>query len=232
LEGKQGAKKSSALEALAGEQWFSDSLPSVDKDSACSLHLAGRWLCEISEMVVAKRAEVEKFKAFMSRRIERYRRPYDRKEVHEPRQVVFAGTTNQNQYLRDETGNRRLWPVAVGKIDIDSLRRDREQLFAEALILFRDGVKWWPDADFEQTHIVPEQDARYETDELWEEPIAAYLEGKTSIAGIGEIVTGVLGYESLRISTAEMWRIIKIMRRLDWVQGRRLGRRRPWVRKT
>jgi predicted P-loop ATPase len=229
LEGKQGSKKSTALEVLTGEKWFTDSLPSVDKDRECSQHLAGKWLCEIPEMVIVRRAEVEKFKSFMSRRIERYRRPYDRKEVHEARQVVFAGTTNQTCYLRDETGNRRFLPVAVGEINIDKLRADRNMLFAEALVMFKAGAKWWPDADFEEEFIVPEQDARYESDELWEEPIATYLNGKADVT-IKEVAIEALGFESLqRISSADMWRIQKILRRLEWTPGRRLANRRSWV---
>jgi predicted P-loop ATPase len=229
LEGMQGVKKSTACEVLAG-QWFSDSLPDLEKARDCAQHLAGKWLCEIPEMMAVKRADVERFKAFSSRRIERYRRPYDRKEVHEPRQAVFVATTNRlDGYLRDESGNRRVWPVRVGEIDIDALKVDREQLFAEALVLYRAGARWWPDADFEKTHIVPEQDDRYESDDVWEGDIAAYLEGKAEI-DIKEVAINVLGFESMRqVSAKEVWDIKKILRHLRWTTGRRLAYRRTWV---
>jgi hypothetical protein len=76
--------------------------------------------------------------------------------------------------LQDETGARRFWPVRVGVIDLPALERDRGQLLAEAVHLFRQGVRWWPDTAFEQQHIQPEQETRFEAD-LWEDEIAAFL---------------------------------------------------------
>ena len=141
LEGAQGAGKSTAIQILAGDEWFSDSLPNVGTKDA-SDHVRGKWMIEIGELAAMGRTEVEVTKVFISRREERYRRAYDRSETKYKRACVFVGTTNQDTYLRDETGNRRFWPVRVGKIDLDALKRDRELLWAEAIYWYRKGRPW------------------------------------------------------------------------------------------
>jgi hypothetical protein len=195
LEGEQGYYKSKSCETLAGEKYFTDQLPDITSKE-CSQHLRGKWLVEVAELRAYSRAAVDHFKEFLVRQVERYRPPWGRKEVHEPRQCAFIGTTNKAHYFKDETGNRRYWPVTTGNIKLDDLRRDRDQLFAEAVELYRAGVHWWPDREFEQEHIVPEQESRYEPD-IWEPLVKGYLDilHLPKRVTILQIAIEVLGYE-------------------------------------
>lgn len=231
LEGPQGARKSTAC-AILGGVWFSDALPDVrsaGKDVA--QHLNGKWLLEIAEMSALDKSEASALKAFLTRTVERYRPSYGRKEVIEPRQCGFVGTTNKKAYLRDETGGRRFWPVLVavaGPVDTDALARDRDQLFAEAVHLFRSGTRWWPDQRFEAEHIKQEQDARYEVD-AWESAIAAFLEPKTRTM-ILEVAREALHIDVPRLGTAEQRRIAAILERMGWSRGTKTEHGVPWLR--
>jgi predicted P-loop ATPase len=173
LEGPQGVGKSTVCKILGGA-YFSDTMPPVNGNKDAYIHLAGKWIIETPELYALENADGEKLKAFLSGTTDRFRPPYGRKEVKQPRQCVFIGTTNQNTYLKDPTGGRRFWPVRVGKIDMTALQADRDQLFAEAVMLYQAGASWHPDPAFEKQYIVPEQEDRFETDP-WEPTIKEYL---------------------------------------------------------
>lgn len=133
LESAQGTNKSSALRVLAvRDGWFVDDLPLNAEGKVVIERLAGRWIAEAGELKGMRKGEVEHLKAFLSRQEDTARMSYARLPVIVPRQCVIIGTTNSDRYLRDLTGNRRFWPVSVAGFDLEALRRDRDQLWAEA----------------------------------------------------------------------------------------------------
>ena len=213
LEGAQGGGKSAACRILGGE-YYSDAMPDISCGKDASQHLRGKWLIELAELSALGRAEAAALKAFLTREVERYRPPYARLEVVQPRQCCFIGTTNKTAYLRDETGARRFWPVKMGKIAVDALAVDRDQLFAEAMRLYQHGIPWWPDQKFERTHILREQELRFEAD-IWEESISQYLMNKDKVL-VGEVAREAVQIATPRIGRTEQLRIAAILERLGW----------------
>ena len=131
LEGEQGIKKSTSLSILGGSWYVETTMNTDTKDFF--LQFAGKAIIEFSEGETLNRTEVKRMKAIITTQVDTFRPPYGRVAVDSPRRCVFAMTTNQDQYLKDETGNRRWLPVAcVGTADVEWLRENRDQLFAEA----------------------------------------------------------------------------------------------------
>jgi len=139
LEGPEGTLKSSAVRLLAGE-WFSDQTLLGLGDQREQEAVSGVWLYEIADLAGHKKWEVERMKAFASRTHDRARPAYGRRRVDQPRRCIFFGTTNNETYLQSQTGNRRFWPIRCGRIDLEGLRRDRDQLWAEAGVLEEQGI--------------------------------------------------------------------------------------------
>ena len=127
LEGAQGVGKSSAIEALMPEpQWFSDSFSFSNRDREVLENLAGRWVIEAPELKGVRKADAEARKAFMSRQTDRGRLAYARTVSVVPRCCVFIGTTNDDRYLTDPTGNRRFWPVGWRQFRVQAFERQLE----------------------------------------------------------------------------------------------------------
>ncbi|HSV26203.1 MAG TPA: VapE domain-containing protein [Xanthobacteraceae bacterium] len=140
FESAEGKGKSTTLEILAGTENHSDQEILTLSDRAQQEQLQGVWLYEIGELAGLRRADVERVKLFASRRSDRARPAYGRMRVDRPRQCVFFGTTNDSKYLTSQTGNRRFWPIRTGKVNLDGLRRVRDQLWAEAVELEATGM--------------------------------------------------------------------------------------------
>lgn len=214
LEGEQGTGKSTTLSILGGE-WFTDELAELgSKDS--SVQVQGAWIVEIGELSGMRRSEVEHVKSFMSRPRDRFRPPYGRYAVEFPRQCVFAGSTNKETYLPDETGNRRFWPVRCGEgMLVDELARDRDQLWAEAMYHYRGGSVWWLKDEQIVRDAQEEQAKRYESDP-WQQHIADWLDSRDDVS-ITAILEHCIAKPTGQWTQQDRQRIGKCLRTLRWV---------------
>ncbi len=235
LEGDQGLRKSMSWSILGGA-WFSDTLPADVSTKDAADYVSGKWMIEIAEMHCMQKASAPVLKQFITRQVEEYRPSYGRHEVHRPRQCIFVGTTNEREYLTDSTGNRRFLPVAVKKVEADKLTADRDQLWAEAVHLYKAGTNWWPEEEFEEKFIKPQQEERMITDP-WQELIELKL-WKGAILRDGVKMTDricyadlglLVGKDSDKLTPDNQQRLRKIMVGLGW-EADKVGGKIWWYR--
>lgn len=141
LEGLQGTGKSTALRILGG-QFFTDAPIKMSGDKDSLMLISKAWIVELGEMAAFGKSDAAAQKDFISRPSDSFRPPYAKIDKTFPRRCVLAATGNENQYLNDHTGNRRHWPVETTVIDLEGLRRDRDQIWAEAVARYRAGETW------------------------------------------------------------------------------------------
>lgn len=229
LLGPQGWRKSTAI-AVLSEPWTTDSMPDLHtKDAA--IQLQGVWLVEMSELSSVNRSAVENTKAFISRPTDRFRPPYGRNAEDCPRQCIFIATTNTSAFLRDESGNRRFWPVRLtAPIDVDALRGDRNQLWAEAYQAFISGEKWHLSPDLEKIAMA-EQELRRAPNPL-EELLDERLEVAEDEITMMSLLKDVAGFDHDTIRTesqragAVARQIAELMSVRGWEQMKPKGRAR------
>lgn len=248
LEGRQGARKSSAVRAIAEAidvNCFREgfSLGGAGKDDLIALR--GRLIIEWGELSGMGKRDREHLKNFLTQQTDSYREVYGVTESDWPRTAVFCGTTNEAHYLADSTGNRRFWPVRVGRIDLDRLRKDAPQLVGEAVARYQEGARWWfDDADPRDEAILRLAEAeqvRRVGGLLWDE-IAADLADKLIAGELAEAAGGVadsigrfsvaqmrawllqLTGGDLEVSDTAWLRIVEGLKRAGWESCKSSGR--------
>lgn len=229
FEGAQNKGKSRALWTLANP-WYADTMLRVgDKDSYQLLQ--GVMVYEISEMDSFSRAEASSVKAFISSTEDRFRAPYERAPTTHRRQTSFAATTNAAEYLKDWSGNTRFWPIAIGdRINLDGLAAARDQLWAEAVVMFRKKTRAYPTSEQEKNLFKPEQDKRLIV-HPWQEMVAEYVGANSRPMTVREIMRDCLKIDMSRVNPqgGEAQRVGQILHGLGFVKKRDADGPRQWL---
>ncbi|NLC41157.1 MAG: hypothetical protein GX763_09615 [Clostridiaceae bacterium] len=154
LQGPQGIGKSTLIRILASNEWFNDSIETINGKETFEL-LQGSWLIELGEMNATRKADKDQFKQFLTKTVDIYRVAYGRFTSRFPRQCIFWGTGNDIEFLRDGTGERRYFPVKCSVIlpmkDVfEDLPKERDQIWAEALHYWKHGQRLYLTPKMEQ----------------------------------------------------------------------------------
>lgn len=212
LEGRQGLGKSKLVQAMFGSAWHCE-ITEAPGGLDFYQNLRGKWVGEFSELSAMGKVDQNRVKQALTQTQDTYRASYGRHSHTYPRQFVFIGNTNKQEYLMDETGARRYLPIECTEINVSAVESIRDQLFAEAVVRYRAGETWWDIPGAEQ-----EQEQRYQRD-VWEEKIADWLKGKMK-ATILEVMEECLMLKTDRQGRSEQTRVGNILRRLKWVPKR------------
>ena len=217
--GEQGIRKSSGIAAMAPSADSFLEIDLGDDDDKNARKLRGVIVAETGEMKGFYVKEQEHIKSFMSRRFEVWVPKYMERATRYLRRCIFVGSSNQKEFLVDETGNRRWLPVNVAHVDTDAIESDREQLWAEAVVLFDKAGVVWKEAedlakDIHKEHMVHDE---------WEPIIEEWLsvEDDGAVRGdrplrLAEVITGAVGVFVANIDRKTEIRAGKVMRKLGY----------------
>lgn len=230
LVGLQGARKTSAVEALCPTPEAFGEIDLNKSDDALARSMRGKLVVELAELKGLSGRDAESVKAWFSRRVEEWRPVYREAHLRYGRRSMTIGTDNIGEFLDDPSGARRFLPIQVGEhVDIDALLRDRDQLWAEGLVHFRKSGIAWQMAE----QLARQEHAKFETvDEnlalvtAWlaspptpvpGHPLVTTPRGSQVVRGV-DVLTGALNYQPAQIKKADQMMLAKIMRRLGYVR--------------
>lgn len=223
LVGRQGARKSTLVRALAPRDDLAGEISLETRDSDLARQVRGKVVIEIPELVGMSKKDVAAVKYWISLDRDAYIPKYQERETVSPRRCIFIMTTNDRSFLSDTTGNRRYGVVEVGQIDIEAVRRDSLQLWAQARVLFeKEGIDH---RSVEQ--LSAEENKKYMYSDPWDEVVASWLESRErepeaarQPLTTGNILSFAIGASTARVSPADGRRLSAVMERLGYRQSR------------
>lgn len=217
--GPQGARKSTGVAAIVPDPEFFAEISFGEKDNDISRKMRGRLIAELAELRGLHTKDLEGIKAFIARRHEDWTPKYREFNTQFPRRLVFFGTTNQQEFLADETGNRRWLPLAVNNVDVDGITRDRLQLWAEARELFLRGGVDYQEAEKLAAH----EHAAFTIHDSWEDAIHKWLEEDApTVISSASIFMEVLHMATREVGRPQEMRLGKAMAALGYKKSRKM----------
>ena len=227
LVGGQGTGKSSGVMALAPEPDAYVEVNLEHRDDNLARSLRGKLVGELGELRGLMTREAEAIKAWITRTHEEWIPKYMEFATKFPRRLVFIGTTNSEEFLADDTGERRWLPVRVGSVDVEAIKRDRDQLWGEAVEIFkREGLHWR-----EAMGLAVHHHEEFKVTDPWTEPVREWLlademDGSEGAPRgmrpfkIDAVLTGALQLDAKRWTSRESRRVASILRGLGFDKRR------------
>jgi putative DNA primase/helicase len=217
LAGDQGAGKSTLFRTLATEQYFADTPLDIGSANSYS-QIARAWIYEVAELDSVRRSANSATKAFLSAQEDNFRPAYGRHAITIKRHVVFAGTTNESQFINDMTGSRRYWPIRVNEVNLHWVKENRDQLWAEAIAAFKSGETWYLDKKMDEKR--HDSSKIYRQDDPWMEPISNFLLLQHGYITMTMVMEDGLKIERGRMNRRDEMRISEILRELEYEKKR------------
>lgn len=218
LVGAQGAGKSRFCAGLMPDAtWFGDT-PVDLRSKDAYVALQGKWLYELAEMEAVRGRSATRVKSFLSSPVDHYRAPYGRAAGDHPRQCVFVGTSNHPDLFDDGTGSRRFWPVQIGRVDLARLQRDRDALWAEAVVRYERGESWHLDAALDRERQATA--SRYQATDPHRERLEAWLSTVSDPFTTSDALAKGLGISADRVDRSLQTRIGPLLHELGCVKFR------------
>lgn len=236
LQGPQGMYKSRFFKSLGGE-FYDASVDGKLNDKDTKLKIHSCWIQEIAEYDRMNKREQGEIKSWLTVREDNFRKPYAKETKLHPRSCVFGATVNENEFLMDQTGDRRLWVIPVnidklpgGKIDYQSLEDERDKIWASAVDAYKSGERWWTDREEEKA--ISELNERFRDFDEWQPIIIEYLEtNNLDWVTTAQILEKVFFLAPTDQDRQLQMRVARIMNRLGW-ERKRIGehRIRGWAK--
>ena len=223
LQGAQGVYKSTSIAALSPFEDAFGELSFDENDDNLARKMRGLIVAEISELRGMHTKELESIKAFVTRTTDRWIPKFKEHTFKNPRRCIFFGTTNQKEFLADETGNRRFLPFEINKADLDAIERDRDLLWAEARGLYlSNGVMYRRAQDLAsgQHDDFVLVDSWYETVRAWlhEKNIGEVAPADKPYITTDDVMRGALGIQVSHFRNSDAKRVHRVLRQLGYYQ--------------